>query len=189
MPDSLRGQFLVSARHLRDPNFHKTVVLLVEHAADNGAMGLVVNRPSGVSVAQALSQHFELPETEDVVFVGGPVEDSALFMLHNAGDLDAAELPVIPGLYVGSSAEVFEDVVRRAADGDDGVKYRIYSGCAGWAPGQLEGELDRGDWHVLPATDDAVYHADPYRVWEIALAEYRREHPLAPGLSGNPEWN
>src|SRR5438132_1387425 len=111
MSDSLRGQFLVSARHLRDPNFHKTVVLLVEHA-DTGAMGLVVNRPSGVSVAQALSQHFELPETEDVVFVGGPVEDSALFMLHNAGDLDAAELPVIPGLYVGSSAEVFEDVVR-----------------------------------------------------------------------------
>src|ERR1700682_5169784 len=107
MPEFLRGHFLASARNLRDPNFFKTVVLRIEHD-ENGSMGLVVNRPSGVTVASALSGHFDLPETDDVVFVGGPVEESSLFILHNADDLDTVEVPLIPGLFVGSNADIFE---------------------------------------------------------------------------------
>ena len=86
MPKSLRGQYLISGKWLRDPNFYKTVVLMVEHNAQ-GAMGLVVNRPSSVTVAHALSEHFNLPETDDLVYVGGPVEPSALFVLHNCEEL------------------------------------------------------------------------------------------------------
>lgn len=188
MPESLRGHFLISAKHLRDPNFFKSVVLMVEHN-DTGSMGLVVNRPSGVTVSHALAQHFSLPETEDLVYIGGPVEENALFILHNALDLDHDESPVIPGVYVGSSAEVFADVVRRAAEGEGDVQFRVYSGCAGWSPGQLEAEMDRGDWFVLPATEEVLFHEDPYAVWDETLFEFRKTHPLAPGAEGDPEMN
>ena len=80
MPDSLRGQFLIAGKNLRDPNFYQSVVLIVEHG-DGGAMGVVVNRPSGVTVTQALQKHFELPETGEMVYVGGPVERNALWIV------------------------------------------------------------------------------------------------------------
>lgn len=179
---------MIAGKGLRDPNFYKSVVLIVEHGS-NGAMGLVINRPSEVTVARALTGHFDLPDTEDLVYVGGPVEESALFILHNADDLDDAELPVLPGLYVGSSADVFETVVRRVAEGDADVKFRVYSGCAGWAPDQLEGELERNDWRVCPASAEYVFHPDVYNVWERAFEDFRRANPLAPGLDLNPEAN
>lgn len=188
MPESLRGHFLISARQLRDPNFFKSVVLLVDHG-ETGAMGLVVNRPSDVLVAEALEQHFELPETEDLVYVGGPVEENALFMLHNSEDVDHSETPVIPGLFVGSSEEAFADVVRRSAEGDSDLKFRIYSGCSGWAPGQLEGELERGDWLISPACREFIFHTEPYEVWSLALRDFRKLHPLVPGAGENPELN
>lgn len=188
MTDSLRGHFLIAGKSLRDPNFFKSVVLIVEHGG-GGAMGVVINRPSGITVSQALKKNFELPETGDMVYVGGPVERNALFILHNAEDLNSAEAPLLDGLFVGSSPEAFESVVRRAADGDPELKLRIYFGCAGWAPDQLEGELARNDWLVCPARGDLVFHPEPYAVWDLAAAEYNRLNPLIPGVSGNPEMN
>lgn len=185
----LCGHYLIAGRRLRDPNFYKSVVLIVEHSSD-GAMGLVVNRPSSVTVAHALSEHFHLPETDDVVYVGGPVEPAALFVLHNAPDLDEAERPVVPGVYVGSSAAAFENVVRSAADGEESsVQFRIFSGCAGWAPGQLEGELARGDWHIVPATAESLFDCCPYEMWDAQLQRFHECNRLMPQLVKNPEWN
>jgi putative transcriptional regulator len=188
MSDSLRGQCLVAGKRLRDRNFYKTVVLMVEHGED-GAMGLVVNRPSSVTVAHALSEHFKLPETDDLVYVGGPVEPSALFIVHNSIEFDQNEAPVIPGVYVGSSAEIFEQIVRSSAEGNPDLQFRIYSGCAGWGAGQLEGELARGDWHTLPAIDGSIFSDDPYLVWDEMMAKVHESSRILPQLSGNPEWN
>lgn len=187
MNRSYRGHFLVAGKHLRDSNFYKTVVLMVEHGPD-GAMGLVTNRPSSVTVAHALSGHFNLPETDDVVFVGGPVEPSALFILHNGADLDETESPVMPGVFLGSSAEIFEEVVRAATTGGD-VKFRIFSGCAGWAPGQLESEIARGDWYVLPASAELLCHEDPYDLYDLMLQRVYVANRLLPHMVKNPEWN
>ncbi|MGQ0634072.1 MAG: YqgE/AlgH family protein [Planctomycetaceae bacterium] len=188
MPDTLRGQFLIAGRTLRDPNFYQTVVLVVEHN-DGGAMGVVINRPSGVTVAQSLQKHFDLVETGEMVYLGGPVERNALFVLHNAAELDTAESPVIEGLFVGGSAEAFEEVVKRAADSDPDLRFRVYFGCAGWGPGQLEGELTRNDWHVSPASLDPIFSPDPYSVWESAVGEFRRTNSLVPGTDMRPELN
>jgi putative transcriptional regulator len=188
MPDSLRGHFLIAARHLRDPNFFKSVVFIVEHGA-GGAMGLVVNRPSGVTVAAALVGHLELPETDDMVFFGGPVEPSGLFILHNGVGIDADEPEVVPGLYVGGSAEIFEEVVKRAVDGDPQIQFRIFSGCAGWSDGQLEGELSRNDWLVLPARHECVFSHNPYELWDNLRLEYSRLHSLAARNDGSAELN
>jgi putative transcriptional regulator len=188
MADSLRGHFLIAGRGMRDPNFFQTVVLIVGHGSE-GAMGVVVNRPSGLTVAEALSKHFELPETGAMVHVGGPVEHNALFILHNAADLDGGESPVIDGLYVGNSPETFENIITRAAENASDLRYRVYFGCAGWAADQLEGELGRNDWHVMPASVDYVFHPEPYTVWELALNEFRRENPLVRGAPLRPELN
>lgn len=188
MADTLRGQFLIAGRSLRDENFFQSVVLIVEHGS-GGAMGVVINRPSGVTVAQALKNHFELPENGEMVYVGGPVERNALFILHNDDDLDGSETPVIEGLFVGSSPDTFERVVRRIANGDDELKFRVYFGCAGWAPDQLEGELARNDWLICPATAARVFDVDPYNVWSMTVADYNRANPLLPGFTGNPELN
>ena len=188
MSDSLRGQFLIAGKNLRDPNFYQSVVLIVEHG-DGGAMGVAVNRPSGVTVAQALKNHFELPDSGEMVYVGGPVERNALFILHNATDLDSSETPVLDGVFVGSSPETFENIIKRAAGGDDELKFRVYFGCAGWAPDQLEGEMARNDWLVHPATIERVFDPNPYEVWQAMVAEYHRANPLLPGLAGDPGLN
>jgi putative transcriptional regulator len=188
MAKSLRGQCLIAGKQLRDPNFYKTVVLMVEHGAEGG-MGLIVNRPSSVTVAHALSEHFHLPETDDLVYVGGPVEPAALFILHNAAELDEPQCPILPGLFLGSSAGAFESVVRSGAEGEAELRYRILSGCAGWAPGQLEAEIARGDWFLHPACAPLIFHDDPYQVWDLMLQRVYTANRLIPHTAKNPDWN
>ena len=188
MADSLRGQFLVASRSLNDPNFFKTVVLIVEHTPD-GAMGLIVNRPSSVTVSNALSMHFSLPETDELVHVGGPVEPSDLFILHNAAELEVNERPVLPGLFVGSNGSVFEEVVRSLNKPEHGCLFRIYSGCAGWAPNQLEHEIQRGDWFMTQACPEMVFSCEPYDSWDCCLKKIWQENRMLPHTVRNPEWN
>lgn len=176
---------------MRDPNFFKTAVLMIEHGSD-GAMGLVVNRPSSITVANALAGQIDLPQVEDLVYVGGPVEPAALIILHGESDA-AAEDPdapaVVPGLYVAGSADVFERIVSSLAEDEAQMRFRVFSGCAGWGPGQLEGELARGDWFVLPASADFVFHDDPYTVWDTLLTEVYRSKRLLEIPCEHPEWN
>lgn len=188
MSESLRGHCLVAAKSLRDPNFHKTVVLLLEHN-DQGATGLIVNRPSSIKVAHALSAHFNLPEMDDVVFVGGPVEPSALLMLHNADLFQDSESSPIPGLYIGGSAESFEKVLQSCGHGADQPHFRIFSGYSGWGAGQLEGEIDRGDWLIHPGCCDLLFRSDPYEVYDIVLQKIYKANRLLPYEVKNPQWN
>ena len=188
MYESLRGHFLLAAKHLNDPNFARTVVLLIEHN-DDGAMGVVVNRPSSVSVSNALAEHFDIPDCDESVFIGGPVEPSALFVLHNRGDLDPEESEILHGLYVGGSADAFETIVRNGCGGDEEVQFRIYCGCAGWGAGQLEGEIQRGDWFLLPADAASLFAENPYDLWDDLRQRVHRAPALVPDIPGRPDWN
>ncbi len=186
--ESLKGQFLVAGKQLRDPNFFRSVVLMVEHS-DSGSMGLIVNRPSNVSVTRALSEHYELPESDELVYVGGPVEPAALFVLHSVGEFEENDSDVVPGIFVGSSPEVFERVIAQLAGDTDELAFRVFAGCAGWAPGQLEGELSGGDWHLLPAVASEILPQDPYTLWDDLVGRIRATNRTVPPSPGNPEWN
>lgn len=188
MENSLRGQFLIAGKPLRDPNFYRTVVLIVEHNAE-GAMGLVVNRPSSVLLSHALAEHFDLPGCEEVVGLGGPVEPSSLFILHSQSLLADYDAAVLPDVFVGGDASSFEKVIRAAINGELSLQFRVYSGCAGWGPGQLEDELSRGDWHVTPADADAIFHEDPYSLWEQQFRKVGEANRIACSESLHPEWN
>lgn len=185
--DNLKGNFLVSAKHLHDPNFYKTVVLMVEHG-ENGAMGLVVNRPSAVNVSHALSGHLVIPEVDDPVYFGGPVEPGGLIVLHDRDDLAESD-PIVPGIFIPQSATVFEDIIRAAIDDPTHTSFRVYSGCAGWSPGQLENELGRGDWYLVPATREMVFDDDPYSLWEETLKKVAAVIPGTESGIDRPECN
>lgn len=188
MSDSLRGHCLVAAPHLRDPNFYRSVVLMLEHS-DETAMGLVINRPSSIAVDAAMMKLKQTAVSADPIYAGGPVETSALFILHNCSKLGQQDEQVIDGVFLTGSHESFESLVSNDANCVSGCEFRIYCGYAGWGPEQLEGEIDRGDWYTLPAAADMVFSLDPYNVWEECLQIVKEKNRLLPHNVRNPEWN
>lgn len=193
MSESLRGHFLIAAKHLRDSNFFKAVVLMLEHNED-GAMGVVINHPMDVSVSSALSKHFEMSQAGQSLLAGGPVEENALLILHNSLDYDQEHDPVVPGVFVGTSPDVFQKVVASSLDDEneddeDGFQFRIYAGYSGWGAGQLEYEMSRGDWFAIPASADYVFAREPYDVWDDALADFHQRNRLFPDQPADPELN
>lgn len=181
-PQWLSGYFLISDTDLRDPNFFRTVVLLTEHN-DEGAFGLVVNRLSSETlgsvlpgVAEEYSPAHDLP-----VYIGGPVQQEYLFLLHSGLPAGAQ------GEYVSHPTDgvVFEPVTEATvsfithdlAGIPDGERpeIRIYGGYSGWGPGQLERELEAGAWIVHKATREIVFHPDPEKSWADAMS---RKGPL-----------
>ena len=137
---SLRGQLLIASPQLFDPNFRRTVVLLTHHDKE-GAMGLVLSRPSEVRVADALPELALLAGTDPAVHVGGPVSPEALVVL-----VDHERPPV--SAIVGNVAFMESGSEIGALDA---VRARVFAGYSGWGPGQLEGELEESAWIVVDA--------------------------------------
>ncbi len=137
----MKGQLLLASPSLFDPNFRRTVVLVTEHT-DEGAAGLVLNRPSQTAVADAVPDLLPLVEDDERVYVGGPVQESAVLVLAEFDDPEDAAM-----LVVG-------DVGFVPGDGDFQLlagstrRVRVFAGYAGWGPGQLEAELDESSWIV-----------------------------------------
>ncbi|MEY3173727.1 MAG: hypothetical protein RLZZ436_1641 [Planctomycetota bacterium] len=184
---SLQGLFLMSAGHLRDPNFFRTVVLMLEHTPE-GAMGLVINRPSAMTIRKALSIGGVMNAGDAPVFVGGPVEPNSLFILHNCAALGGTDREIAPGIFLAGSEHSFDAVVK-PQEPDNSPRFRLFSGYAGWGGGQLEGELARGDWHILPADATLVLEDDPYGIWEVCLRRIQRLNRFLDVEVRNPEWN
>ena len=141
---SLKGRLLVATPALFDPNFRRTVVLVGEHS-DEGAMGLVLNRPSDVTVGEAVPPLAPVAGAESLVHVGGPVQPEAVLVLAEFDDPEAAATIVVGDVgFASSDGELDEvaGVTRRA---------RVFAGYSGWGPGQLEAELEEESWLVEPA--------------------------------------
>ena len=188
MSSSLRGQFLVSASHLRDPNFYRSVVLMLEDT-DDSAMGLVINRPSSLAVDAAMQKLKQSSVSNDPIFTGGPVDTTSVFILHNCPELGGQDEEVCEGVFVTGSNESFESLLSSQANCLHDCGFRIYCGYAGWGSGQLEGEIDRGDWRIIPADSATVFVQDPYSIWDTCTQQVFRENRILPHNVKNPEWN
>ena len=180
------GRFLVAARRLRDPNFAETVVLLVDYD-ENGALGLIVNRPTDVPLAGMVPAVEELRDRNDAVYIGGPVARDRLVLLFRSTVPRERSSHVVDGVYASSDLEV----LRALAGGD--VPFRAYVGYSGWAPGQLDAEVLRGDWHVAPADAGAVFDPAPLELWRTLIrrsagqwAMAGRDAPAALALAARP---
>ena len=155
-----RGMFLLAAPRLRDPRFARTVVLLLEYER-TGALGLVINRPTEASLHDVLAT--PLPNSDGhAVFAGGPVDLRRLIaLLRSPVAVDGAER-----LFGDVHASESMDTLRRMLERDGhAADVHAYLGYAGWAPGQLDAEIARGDWIVAPADAESVFDTPPVDVW------------------------
>lgn len=177
--DYLAGQLLVASPRLVDPNFVRTVVVLLNHDAQ-GAMGVVINRPSELPVADYLPEWVDRLAFPEVVFYGGPVEQTVAIGLRESPDTGVNSTPV-PGLGMVHFGEDQPDLT-------DG-RVRVFAGYAGWGPGQLEEEIEEESWITVPAFARDVFSSVPDEVWAEVLVRQGGQiallasMPLDPGLN------
>ncbi len=156
------GKLLVASRDLGDPNFAKTVILLVHYSEDQGAVGLVLNRRTDVPMSRVFQDLKEAKGRMDPVYVGGPVElNSVLALLKTKAKPDNASR-VFGDVYLISNKDVLKATM---ASGAEASVFHAYVGYAGWGAGQLEHEVELGAWHIMAADSATVFHADPDSVW------------------------
>lgn len=168
------GQFLVAAPTMGDPRFQETVVYMIGHGAD-GALGLVINRPLAegplADLLKAVGRENTAAEGNVTIYYGGPVDSSELFILHGNDYASKATRFVGNGLGVTSDAEIL-----RAIAVGKGPRQKLFIfGYAGWAPGQLEAEIDSGAWFVIPADLSLIFSKDSEKTWERAVAKRKQK--------------
>jgi putative transcriptional regulator len=182
MDESLAGRLLLASPTLRDPNFERSVVLIGVHSAD-GAMGVVLNRPSELTVAEAAPQLEHAVGDTDRVYVGGPVQPSSIVFLAEFVDPAPAGLLVL-GRIGFPTADANVDELSRATD-----RTRVFAGFAGWAEGQLESEIEEGDWISQDARPDDVFTDDPERLWSAVLTRKGGSYALVARMPADPSLN
>jgi putative transcriptional regulator len=167
---SLAGQLLVASPSMTDPRFDRAVILMVRHGAD-GAFGIVINRPAG---EHALSALLDMLGEKDAtvtgkvrVFAGGPVQGEQGFVIHSADYRAPGTLDIDGNVAMTSNRDILRDI----GNGNGPQKSLIAFGYAGWAPGQLEGEMARRIWSTAPADPALIFDEAREKVWDSAYAK------------------
>lgn len=172
----LQGSLLIAMPRLADPNFRRTVTLIVSHD-ENGAFGVVLGPPSKLE-AKLLGEPFGLEwQRDDVKFVryGGPCERGRIWLMHGGDDPLRDAVTLAPGVHLGSSPTL----LRTLHDSRE-IPLMIFGGYAGWAPGQLEQEIQENSWLPGEVNAKLIFSTPPDEVWEQAL----RDSELSPDLIG-----
>ena len=179
--DSLRSRLLIASPALADPNFARAVVLITEHN-DEGAMGVVLNRPSETVVDEVAPELAAIAGAEPV-FIGGPVQPQALVVLAEFADPAAAAWIVAADVgFVSADADrdSLTEAIRRG---------RVYAGYSGWGPGQLEGEISEDAWIVEPPLPSELFPDDPAVLWRDVLARKGGQYALIARMPDDPSLN
>ena len=165
MDGTLRGKLLVATPALGDPNFERTVVLMLEHGSE-GALGIVLNRPTETPLAEAVSDWAPLASPPGVVYLGGPVGIGTIIALGRTRDADdspAGTEPVTGALVAVDLSTDPESLASRLTD------LRVWTGYSGWAAGQLEAELAEEAWFVVAADASDATTSEPTTLWRAVL--------------------
>ncbi|BCA54311.1 UPF0301 protein [Nitrospira sp. KM1] len=180
-----KGIFLIAAPNLRDPNFRQTVVLLCEHGAE-GALGVVVNRPTAMSVSEALPHVPILEGQRHVLFSGGPVQPNQVMLLYRLDQLPENSHHVFDGVCLGGDMELVDRILTEKQGTD---AFRAYVGYSGWGPGQLELEMKTGSWLTIPADPTIVFERDPVRIWSEIVSTLGEDYRLYADMPFDPSCN
>jgi putative transcriptional regulator len=181
LEESLRGKLLIASPSLVDPNFARSVVFITEHN-DEGAMGIVLNRPSESSVESIVPQLADIGGGEPV-YVGGPVQPEALVLLAEFSNLEAAAWIVVADVGLASADMDLDELAEAVRRG------RVYAGYSGWAAGQLEAELEIDSWIVEPPLPAELFPDDPQTLWNDVLARKGGQYALISRMPADPSLN
>ncbi len=182
--EMLRGKLLVATPALIDPNFFRSVVLMLEHT-DDGALGVVLNRPTDSTLDEPLPAWAPHAAEPAVVFVGGPVQpESAIGLaLTSPGDEPDGFAPLLGGVGTVDLGRAPDDVHPRAE------RLRVFAGYSGWGPGQLERELDQGSWFVVDGEPEDLWSRRPSDLWRDVLRRQRGNLALFADCPADPTTN
>ena len=169
--NSLAGQLLVAMPQMQDPRFARSVVYLCVHGGDSGAMGLIINKQLGSLTMGELFAQLDIEPSAVAnlrpVHFGGPVEAGRGFVLHTADYREEATLHIDGNISVTATLDVL-----RAISKNKGPRQSLFAlGYAGWAPGQLDAEIQANGWLSVAADDEIVFGSDQDRKWNRALAK------------------
>jgi len=188
--ESLSGRLLVATPLLGDPNFRRTVILIVEDEPEEGTLGVVLNRPTEVQVGQVLESWTDLVTGPSVVFRGGPVSpNSALALALARGDDEPLGWRSLEGSDLTSRIGLvdLEAPPELLADGISSL--RVFAGYAGWGPGQLQAEIEEGAWYVLAGEPTDAFLAEPERLWPEVLRRQGGEFAIVATYPDDPLLN
>ncbi len=154
-----RGKLLVATEFVQGDMFAETVILLL-HYNEHGAMGIVVNRPTDIEPEEILAEVDAIPDYDGEIFWGGPVEMYSLRALRRTDSPPTGLDAIVGSVHLVPIDETLEDAPR------DPGSLRLFIGYAGWSPGQLDREMERGSWRVVPASDEHVFAQEPRALWK-----------------------
>ncbi len=172
------GEFLVATRQLTGSIFSETVILIIEYGA-GGAMGLIINRPTKAPISKLFPEVKELKNRQDPAFLGGPVEMYKAFLLlaSRSKNPPGKSLRIFNQIYISADMNAL-----KAAAKDPASRFRIYAGYAGWTSGQLESEINRGDWYILSADEKTLFDLPASEIWPELIGKSGIEAMNATGL-------
>ncbi len=182
-PSPAKGMFLLARRNLPDPNFRRTLVLLLRHS-DTGTLGLVVNRRTKVKLSEAIPHIEGADDRERPLFWGGPVAPNQVLFLLRDDQAPGRSERVTDDVYVGTHPELLEKLFE---DNKSERDLRVFAGYASWAPGQLSSELSRGDWHLLRADAGIAFSADVDSLWKTLIDRQDPRGILVFGDNAHPK--
>ena len=180
-----KGMFLVASPTLRDPNFRQTVILLCEHGPE-GALGVVVNRPTAMLISEALPQVPVLEGQHHLLFAGGPVQPNHVLILYRLSQEPTDTHHVFDGVYLGGNMDALERVLEVPSESQF---FRADLGYSGWGPGQLENEMKTGSWITLPADPTIVFQKEPLQIWPDIMKSLGRPYDLYAEMPADPNLN
>jgi putative transcriptional regulator len=160
--DPANSIFLVAKRHLTDPNFRESVVLVTQHA-QGSPVGVIVNRPTKLPLAKIFPENAKLADGDDLLFFGGPVLPQLLVYVFRSDVEPKDALRVLSDVYMSFNSEMLGELLKRPKP-TQGL--RVFAGYSGWGPGQLQREIAQGDWYVVRAEAEIIFRSDPAAIWE-----------------------
>jgi putative transcriptional regulator len=155
------GSLLCADRSLKDPNFAQAVILIVKYD-EEGTLGLILNRQSEVPISNLLDDWKEAKGHKEPMFVGGPVEKGSLLALLRSRQKSENSRAILREVRLISDRGAMQKTLQSSPGPEN---FRLYAGYAGWAPDQLEEEVDVGAWHIFPGDANIVFDADPDSLW------------------------
>jgi putative transcriptional regulator len=158
----MRAIFLVARPDMPDPNFGDSVVLVTQRAGSM-PLGVILNKPTPVTLASLFADIEQLKGSEERVFNGGPVRPGSLSVIFRAATAPKDAVEILDGVYLSSDVEQLRELLTAGK----ARSIRVYAGYSGWGPGQLENEIARGDWRLTPADAKSIFETRPQELWPV----------------------